>query len=103
MAAKAARHVVASSTCGSCWTSCSSGMEGWFPAQAPEKLMNDPQVREAPEPSVEVEPIADEEVVGNGEADVAERDVVDEPSIGSVQERAGRDLARPAQASVLIR
>jgi hypothetical protein len=63
--------------------------------------MNDPQVREAPEPSVEVEPIADEEVVGNGEADVAERDVVDEPPIGPVQERAGRDLARPAQGERL--
>jgi hypothetical protein len=63
--------------------------------------MNDSQVRKAPEPPLQVEPVADEEVVGHGEADVAERDVVDEPPVGPVQQRAGRDLARAAQGERL--
>jgi hypothetical protein len=63
--------------------------------------VDDPHVREAPEPSLQVEPVADEEVVGHGEADVAERDVVDEPPIGPVQQRAGHDLTRPTQGERL--
>jgi hypothetical protein len=63
--------------------------------------MHDPHVREAPEPSLQVESVADEEVVGHREADVAERDVVDEPTVGPVQQRAGRDLTRPAQGERL--
>jgi hypothetical protein len=63
--------------------------------------VNDPHVREAPESALQVEPVADEEVVGHGEADVAERDVVDEPPVGPVQQRAGCDLARPAQGERL--
>jgi hypothetical protein len=63
--------------------------------------VNDPHVREAAEPALEVEPVADEEVVGHGEADVAEREVVDEPAVGPVEQGAGRDLARPAQGECL--
>jgi hypothetical protein len=63
--------------------------------------VDDPQVREAPEPSLQVEPVADEEVIGHGEADVAERDVVDEPPVGPVQQGAGRDLTRLAQGERL--
>jgi hypothetical protein len=64
-------------------------------------LVDDPHVREAAEPSLQVEPVADEEVIGHGEADVAERDVVDEPPVGPVQQGAGRDLTRPAQGERL--
>jgi hypothetical protein len=63
--------------------------------------VNDPHVREAPESALQVEPVADEEVVGHGEADVTERDVVDEPPVGPVQQRARRDLARPPQGERL--
>jgi hypothetical protein len=59
-------------------------MEGCSPATAREKLVDDPHVREASEPSLQVEPVADEEVIGHGEADVAERDVVDKSPIGPV-------------------
>jgi hypothetical protein len=76
-------------------------MEGWSPATAREKLGDDPHDREASEPSLQVEPVADEEVVGHGEADVAKRNVVDEPPVWPVQQRAGRDLTRPAEGERL--
>jgi hypothetical protein len=47
-------------------------------------LVDDQNVREASEPSLQVEPVADEEVIGHGEADVAERDVIDKSPIGPV-------------------
>jgi hypothetical protein len=63
--------------------------------------VNYPHVWEAPESALQVEPVADEEVVGHGEADVTERDVVDEPPVGPVQQGARCDLARPAQGERL--
>jgi hypothetical protein len=47
------------------------------------------EVREVPEALVEVEPVADEELVRDGEADVAHRDVLDEPAVRPVEQRHG--------------
>jgi hypothetical protein len=47
------------------------------------------QVGQIPEALVQVEAVADEELVGNGEADVAHREVLDQPPVGPVQERHG--------------
>jgi hypothetical protein len=55
------------------------------------------QVRKVPEPLVEVEAVPDEELVGNGEADVAHRKVVDEPPVGPVEEGRRRERRRPSQ------
>ena len=46
---------------------------------------------------VEVEAVADEELVGNGEADVADRQVIDEPAVGAVEQRADGDVGRAAE------
>jgi hypothetical protein len=54
-------------------------------------------VRQVAEPLVEVEAIADEELVGNRESDVGDRQVVDEASVGPVEQRDGGDRARRAQ------
>jgi hypothetical protein len=43
---------------------------------------------------VETKAVAREQLVGNGEADVAKRDVVDEAAIGSVEEGDGREARR---------
>jgi hypothetical protein len=48
------------------------------------------EIRQIPVPLVEVEAVADEELVGNGEADVANRQVVDQAAVGPVEEGAGR-------------
>jgi hypothetical protein len=55
------------------------------------------QVRQVPEPLVEVESVADEELVGNGEADVADGEVVDEAPVGPVEERRRRERPRRAE------
>jgi hypothetical protein len=44
------------------------------------------QVGEVAVPLLEVEAVADEELVGDGEADVADRQVVDEPAVGTVEQ-----------------
>jgi hypothetical protein len=59
--------------------------------------VHDPYVREPAEAAVEAEAVADEVVVGHREADVSERDVVDQPAVGPVEQRAGGDLPRPAE------
>jgi hypothetical protein len=59
--------------------------------------VDDPEVGQAAVASVEVEAVADEVLVRDGEADVTERKVVDEPAIGAIQEGARCHLARPAE------
>ena len=54
------------------------------------------QVREVPVPLVEVESVADEELVGDGEPDVRDREVLDEPSVRPVEQR--RDAQRSGRA-----
>ena len=52
------------------------------------------------EPAValrQVEAVAGEELVRHGEADVADRQVVHEPPVRAVEERADRDVCRPAE------
>jgi len=46
---------------------------------------------------VQVEPVADEELVRHDEADVAHRQVVDEPAVGAVEQRHRGDRARVPQ------
>jgi hypothetical protein len=54
------------------------------------------EVGQVPVPLVEVEAVSDEELVGNREADVAQREVVDEPPVGPVEERGrGQRPRRP--------
>ena len=53
---------------------------------------HEPKVRQVAVPAVEGEAVADEELVGDGETDVADRQVVDEPPIGPLEE--GRDVQR---------
>ena len=50
-------------------------------------LAEDVQVRQVPVALVQVEAVADEELVGDGEADVPDRQVVDEPAVRAVEER----------------
>jgi hypothetical protein len=54
-------------------------------------------VGQVPVALVEVEAVADEVLVGDGEADVAHRQVLDEPAVRTVEERRGRERARPPQ------
>ena len=44
------------------------------------------EVRQIPKLLVEVEAVADEELVGDREAHVADRQIVDEPSVGPVEQ-----------------
>ena len=55
------------------------------------------QIREVSVPLVEVEAVADEELVRNGEADVPDRQVLDEAPVGAVEERHRRERARSAE------
>ena len=55
------------------------------------------QVGQAAVALVEVEAVADEELVGHGEADVADRQVVDEAAVRAVEQGADGDVGRPAQ------
>jgi hypothetical protein len=59
------------------------------------------EVGQVPVPLVEIEAVADEEFVRNGEPDVPERQVVDEPAVRAVEERRGGEGARLAQAQRL--
>jgi hypothetical protein len=54
-------------------------------------------VREVAVALVQVEAVADEELVGNGEADVAHREVLDEAAIRAVEQGDGRHRARVAE------
>jgi hypothetical protein len=60
-------------------------------------LVDHANIGEASEAVVEVETVSDEVVVGHREPDVPERNVVDEPAVRPVEQRAGSDLARPAE------
>src|SRR5262249_59517972 len=48
-------------------------------------------------PLLEVEAVTHVELVGDGEADVADGEVVDEPAVGPVEEGHGRDRAGSPQ------
>ena len=58
---------------------------------------DDVQVGERAPVLVETEPVAGEELVRDGEADVAERDVVDEPPVRPVEQRHRGEAGRLAQ------
>jgi hypothetical protein len=55
------------------------------------------QVGQVPVPLVEVEPVADEQLVRDGEADVAHRQLVDEPAVRPVEERRDGERRGPAE------
>jgi hypothetical protein len=55
------------------------------------------EVREVPEPLVEIEPVADEELVRDGEADVAHRQVLDEAAVRAVEQGDGRQRGGSAE------
>ena len=57
---------------------------------------HDVEVRQRAPALVEPEPVAGKQLVGHGEADVLERDVVDEPAVRAVEERHGGEARRPA-------
>jgi hypothetical protein len=59
--------------------------------------MEQAEIRELAPALVEVEAVADEELVGDDEPDVADGEVVDEAPVRPVEERDGRDRAGPAQ------
>src|SRR3954463_9015647 len=50
---------------------------------------------------VEVEAIAHEVLVGNDEADVANREIDDEPTVGTIEKSCDRERRRPAQREQL--
>ena len=52
---------------------------------------------------VEVEAVADEELVRNGEADIADRQVVDEAAVRAVEQGQTAMSAGPRSSSVRIR
>jgi hypothetical protein len=58
------------------------------------------QVREVPVPLGDVEAVPDEELVRDGEADVTHRKVVDEATVGPVEERHRGERGRRAQPEV---
>ena len=74
----------------------STGAAGAFPAGA-LRVPQDVQVRQVPPLLLEVEPVADEELVRHGEADVPHREVVHQPPVRAVEERRGRERPRPAE------
>jgi hypothetical protein len=55
------------------------------------------EIRQRTPALVQAETVAGEELVGHREADVAERDVIHEPPIRPVEQRAGGDLAWAAE------
>jgi hypothetical protein len=55
------------------------------------------QVRQVAVALLHVEPIAHEELVGDGEADVADGEVLDQAAIGPVKERGGGERGRRAE------
>jgi hypothetical protein len=59
------------------------------------------QVRQVSVPLADVESVADEQLVGDGEADVAHRQILDEPAIGAVEERDDGQRRRLTQAQRL--
>jgi hypothetical protein len=70
---------------------------------APERLgrfSEDVQVREVPVPLLDVEAVPDEELVGDREADVPDRQVLDEPAVGAVEQRHRRQGAGRAEPEV---
>ena len=58
---------------------------------------DDVQVGQRPPALVQPEPVPGEELVRDGEPDVVERHVVHEPSVGTVEERHGREARRAPQ------
>ena len=52
-------------------------------------------------PLVQVEAVADEVLVRNDEADVPDRQVVDEPSVGAVEQRCDCERGRPPKREQL--
>jgi hypothetical protein len=59
------------------------------------------QVRQVAVPLVQVESVADEQLVGDREADVGDRQVLDEPSVRTVEERDDGERLRPTEAKRL--
>src|SRR6266540_6248887 len=55
------------------------------------------QIRQVPEALVQVEAVAHEQLVGHGEADVADRQVVDETPVRPVEQRHDADGGGTAQ------
>jgi hypothetical protein len=56
------------------------------------------EVGKVSEALVQVEAVADEELVGDGEADVADREVLDETSVRAIEQRDGVESRRPTKA-----
>jgi hypothetical protein len=56
------------------------------------------QVREVSVALFQVEAVADEELVRDREADVADREVFDQPAVGAVEEGCGRQRGRAPKA-----
>ena len=56
------------------------------------------QVGQVPESLVQIEPVADEELVGHRETHVAHRKLVHEAAVRSVEERGDRQRGRVAEA-----
>jgi hypothetical protein len=46
---------------------------------------------------IEVEAVADEELIGHGEAHITHREVVDEPPVWTIEERDGGERGRGAE------
>lgn len=63
--------------------------------------MHEVEVAEPPPALLEVEPVAGEELVRDGEADVTDRQVVDESAVRPVEQRADGDVRRPAESQYL--
>ena len=61
-------------------------------------LTKNVEVREVPEPLVQVEAVADEELVRDGEADVADGEVLDQAPVRAVEEGGRRQRRGPAEA-----
>jgi hypothetical protein len=59
------------------------------------------EVRQVPVPLPDVEAVADEELVGDGEAHVAHREILDEAAIRAVEERDGGEGAGRAERECL--
>jgi hypothetical protein len=59
------------------------------------------EVGQVPEPLVQIEAVADEELVGDGEADVADGDILHEPPVRPVEQRHGCKRGRRAEGERL--
>jgi hypothetical protein len=59
------------------------------------------QVRQVPKPLPDVEPITDEQLIRDGEADVPDRQILDEAAIGAVEQRDDGQRRRLPQAERL--